>query len=104
MFGKPEWFRKKRFGWGLHPVTRQGWIYAAIWGGVISLPVVMLVSRQQTPEALIWFALSTGALIWDSRHIMKQMDDARLAEPPTPEQPHATADYDLYIGDDDQVA
>ena len=29
MFGKPNWFRPKTFGWGLTPITWQGWAYTA---------------------------------------------------------------------------
>ena len=28
MIGKPEWFeRRKYLGWGIHPKTKEGWIY-----------------------------------------------------------------------------
>jgi len=32
MFGKPEWFKRRKYGgWGLYPVTWQGWVYIAIF-------------------------------------------------------------------------
>lgn len=32
MFGKPEWFKRRKYGgWGLYPVTWQGWLYIAIF-------------------------------------------------------------------------
>ncbi len=31
MFGKPEWFERRRYsGWGLVPKTREGWAYLAL--------------------------------------------------------------------------
>ena len=35
MFGKPQWFREKKLGWGLTPVTWQGWVYALVWAAVL---------------------------------------------------------------------
>lgn len=38
MFGKPHGFKPRRFGWGLTPVSWQGWIYV-LWtlGKVMSI-------------------------------------------------------------------
>jgi hypothetical protein len=38
MFGKPRWFKPKRFGWGLTPVSWQGWIYVLVWIVVLLIP------------------------------------------------------------------
>lgn len=36
MIGKPEWFtRRKWAGWGLFPVTWQGWLYVAVFVAAI---------------------------------------------------------------------
>ena len=66
MFGKSEWFRPKAIGWGLHPITWQGWAYSLAWIGVIAAPFVALVARKQAPEAMIWLTASLGALGWTS--------------------------------------
>jgi len=42
MFGKPNWFRPKTFGWGLTPITWQGWAYTAVWGGLLVAPFSLL--------------------------------------------------------------
>jgi len=89
MFGKPHWFRKKKIGWGLTPITFQGWAYAVTWAAVLVIPFAMLVLRHQAVEAMIWLTVAGGFLLYDVRHIMVAM------EPP------AAADDVLYIGDDE---
>ena len=38
MFGKPEWFARRKYGgWGLTPKTREGWLYI----GAIILPLAI---------------------------------------------------------------
>ena len=54
MFGKPEWFVKRQAGWGLQPVTWQGWVYTLAWAGLIGAPLIALLARQQWAEAGIW--------------------------------------------------
>ncbi len=89
MFGKPQWFRRKKVGWGLRPVTVQGWLYTAAWSAVLALPFATLVLRNQPAEALIWLAAACVLLVYDVRQIMAVM---------TPSQP---AEDVLYIGDDE---
>jgi hypothetical protein len=71
MFGKPQWFRPKTIGWGLVPITWQGWLYTGGWGGAIALPFLTLVARHQPLEAMIWMALSIGALACDVWQILR---------------------------------
>ena len=95
MFGKPHWFRKKTVGWGLTPVTFQGWAYAGVWAAILVLPFAMLVMRHQPVEGLIWLAAAGGFLIYDIRHIMVAM------KPPAPPEPAENAEDVLYIGDEE---
>ena len=74
MFGKPDWFRKKRFGWGLSPKTWQGWIYALVWCVVLVGPFHLLLWSRGIVEAMIWLSAAIGALTWDVRLIIKEMD------------------------------
>ena len=31
MIGKPEWFSRRKYGgWGLYPVSKEGWMYIAL--------------------------------------------------------------------------
>ena len=45
MFGKPHWFRPKRFGWGLTPVTWQGWVYVLVWIAVLLGAYLLLLTQ-----------------------------------------------------------
>lgn len=102
MFGKPQWFRPKAIGWGLTPISWQGWIYTALWVAAISGPFVLLIGRQQPMEALAWMGLGLGALAYDVRQILLSMNPPKAA-------PAATAaaakreDNVLYIMDDSQT-
>jgi len=73
MFGKPHWFKPKTFGWGLTPITWQGWIYTLIWTAVLVVPFILLQSRFQFVEAFIWLTASIVALTLDVWHIRKKM-------------------------------
>jgi len=73
MFGKPEWFRPKRFGWGLTPITWQGWVYTAIWSLVMIVPFLLLLLRSQSPEAMLWLTATIALLLWDVYLILRAM-------------------------------
>jgi hypothetical protein len=73
MFGKPEWFREKTWGWGLTPITWQGWVYTAIWVTVMVIPYLYLLRWERWPEAHIWLTAWVIALVWD----VKQIIDAK---------------------------
>ena len=72
MFGKPEWFKEKQFGWGLVPVSSRGWLYTGVWSVVIVAPFLVLLSMVKIPESLVWMGVSIGALTLDVRSIIKQ--------------------------------
>lgn len=93
MFGKPNWFRKRKKSWGLVPISFQGWAYALAWVAVLAIPFTALVLRHQAIEAMIWLVAAGGLLMYDVRHIMVAMQQPSVAD--------AEADDVLYIGDDD---
>jgi hypothetical protein len=76
MFGKAEWFRPKATGFGLHPVTWRGWLYALAWGAVIGTPFIGLMARHQGPEAVVWLLAALGMLSWDVRGIRRGFADS----------------------------
>lgn len=44
MIGNPKWFKRRKYGgWGLFPITWQGWVYTIVLVGItfllVSLPV-----------------------------------------------------------------
>ena len=69
MFGKPQWFRYKRVGWGLHPISWQGWAYTAAWTAVMLAPFMVLLTSRGAMEALVWLTASIALLVWDVRQI-----------------------------------
>jgi hypothetical protein len=77
LLGRPEWFARKQRGWGIAPVTWQGWGYAVTWSLVIGVPfLVLLLARHRAPEAAIWLVGSLGMMVWDVRKLA-----GRLAAP-----------------------
>jgi len=103
MFGKPRWFRPKAIGWGVVPITWQGWGYSAGWTAAILSPFMLLVSREQPLEALAWLGIGIGALAWDVRQIRSGMGlpPSRRATPAPAAVPSAAKHDDnvLYIMD-----
>jgi hypothetical protein len=101
MFGKPHWFRDKAIGWGLRPITWQGWLYSALWVAAIAGPFVLLIGRQQPLEAMTWMALGLGALMVDVRQILLAMNPPQAV--PVASAPAKREDNVLYIMDDSQT-
>jgi hypothetical protein len=102
MFGKPEWLRDKKVGWGLKPVTWQGWAYTAAWGAAIAGPFAVLLARTDGVEmsyrltsAAVWLAVTMAGLVWD----VWQIKRVRNAPPPAVKKEPV-----LYIGDEDAQA
>ena len=73
MFGKPEWFVPKKFGWGLTPVTWQGWVYAFGWATAIALPFNLLLFTRGWFEATIWMIIMLVWIVADVRLILRAM-------------------------------
>ncbi|MDQ6825367.1 MAG: hypothetical protein M3007_07890 [Candidatus Eremiobacteraeota bacterium] len=60
MTDRRYWFRRKRFGWGLRPASREGWIATAVFvlvdaGGTF---VLMPFVARSRPWILIAWAFS----------------------------------------------
>lgn len=99
MFGSPEWFKPKAIGWGLTPVSWQGWAYTLAWVTVIGMPFGLLLLRGQSMESMAWLAVTGAALIYDVRDILRKMQRANFNETvagTAPAVPHSDV---LYIGD-----
>lgn len=103
MFGKPQWFRPKAYGWGLAPVAWQGKVYSGCWAAVLAVPFVILLSRGQTVEALAWLSLSAGALVYDVREILRLIRNPQSTSPATTAAVAPREENVLYILDDDET-
>ncbi len=106
MFGKPNWFRPKAFGWGLTPVTWQGWTYTAVWAGLLAAPFSLLMMRLQWVEGLAWLGCGMGLLLYDVRSILNAMkppvvgkpkEDVLYIGPETGAAEFATRKYDMRL-------
>lgn len=75
MFGKPAWFIPKAFGWGIHPVTWQGWVWLAGWLAVMLLPYAVFLSDKPTrwTEGFIWLTAMAAVMIFDVWQILAAM-------------------------------
>lgn len=71
MFGKPQWFKPKTFGWGLTPVTWQGWIYTLVWAVALLGPYLWLLFRLGIWPASLVEGLLIGLLVADTWHILR---------------------------------
>ncbi|MCE5270966.1 hypothetical protein LLH00_06740 [bacterium] len=79
MLGKKDWFRRKDMGWGIEPVTWQGWVYMLVF-------IAFLLLITNGPEA--WFfkprARSIAAASWvvlflaDVIHLWFAVGDGRI--------------------------
>jgi hypothetical protein len=98
MFGRPQWFRPKMIGWGLVPITWQGWLYTGAWTGTMVLPFLLLLGRHQPVEAMAWMALTTGALVSDVWQILRALRGPSGSGPVTT-SPAKPTDNVLYIMD-----
>ena len=101
MFGKPQWFRPKAIGWGLTPITWQGWGYTTLWAAAIAGPFVLLLASGKPVESLIWASLGLGALVYDVRQILIAMNPPKPAA--VAAAPAKPDDNVLYIMDDSQT-
>ncbi len=107
MFGKPEWFVPKRFGWGLTPVTWQGWVYTGIWAAVLSLPFVALLLTKGWVEAVVWMVVMMVLLVVDVKFIlaaMKRQEEEKevfriMDEEETRTEAAETGKFAMHVGD-----
>lgn len=79
MLAKPQWFRRRQYGgWGIHPVTWQGWVYIA----GIMFPLIAFHSIPIWSDTLrVWV---TGGwvlfLLLDVGHVMIAIADDEREE------------------------
>lgn len=72
MIGKQEWFTRRKYGgWGIYPVTWQGWVYLALF-------ILPFAAFQALPwwsvELRVGVTIAWGALLlFDTLHIMATM-------------------------------
>src|SRR5262249_24112802 len=88
-------FKPKTLGWGVYPVTWQGWVWTGSWAAVMLLPFFGFISQHDmTVEALIWLAASISVMLLDVWQVLRAMNPpavrpapARPAPRPPPRRP-----------------
>jgi hypothetical protein len=72
MFGKPQWFtRRKYLGWGIMPVSWQGWAYTLLL--VAPLVIVQFVPGLSQNARTIFIAVWLVVVFAEVSHIMIRM-------------------------------
>lgn len=56
MIAKKEWFRPRIFGWGLRPVTREGWLY-------ISIAVLLFIAALNLPISKLGRVITASVIM-----------------------------------------
>jgi len=65
MFGKIEWFQTSKNKAIITPVSWHGWAYLGGMAAAVLAPLKLLLAIGHTPEAFIWFLVSSGVAAFD---------------------------------------
>lgn len=49
----PLWFKRKSYGWGWYPASKEGWLVFAVWAGLLQLIVFRTDDIQSEREMLV---------------------------------------------------
>ncbi|MDD2483060.1 MAG: hypothetical protein PHE32_00205 [Candidatus Shapirobacteria bacterium] len=71
MIGNPKWFTLRKYtGWGLTPITWQGWLYTALFVAPIAiLESISVAQNFKTIFTTVWIII----FLADIFHIMTQL-------------------------------
>jgi cobalamin synthase len=73
MIGNPKWFCLRKYtGWGLTPVTWQGWLYIVVF--IIPIAIINSIPLDQNIKNILTIVLA-GLLIIEILHIMTQIKE-----------------------------
>lgn len=81
MFGKKNWFVAKAFGWGLTPVTWQGWTWLATYFLVMLPPYALFFAQHRYWAAFIWLSFVAAVMLYDVWTILQFIKAPNLAKP-----------------------
>lgn len=51
------WFKRKLYGWGWYPASREGWLVTAIYMAIIIILATAVAEGADTKEWWLFFAL-----------------------------------------------
>jgi hypothetical protein len=67
MFGRPEWFTYRTFGWGIKAKTWQGWAYIGVFVALMVIPNYLPIAsdlKSAIPKAVLALGLIDIISIW----------------------------------------
>lgn len=67
MFGRPEWFTYRTFGWGIKAKTWQGWVYFGVFLALLVGPNYLPIApslKSAIPKIVLFFGLIDVITIW----------------------------------------
>lgn len=76
MYRKAEWFRPKSIGWGLTPITWQGWVWTLGWSAALSFCAIGATFGYLLGGLLAFFVL-LAYLIYDVSVILKEIQESQ---------------------------
>ncbi|PHS17703.1 MAG: hypothetical protein COA78_02975 [Blastopirellula sp.] len=79
--GKPNWFRPKTIGWGLTPVTWQGWLYTLYWALFLCVPFTYFLATENFILAGVWEVCGIGYLSYDAYCILQKIKEQENNQP-----------------------
>lgn len=71
------WFRPRHYGYGVTPVTWEGWTLSAAVAAVVALSVVamnLLVDRSNFAVWILWAAIIAAVVFWFVRVSRRRTD------------------------------
>ena len=80
MFGNPDWFSLSKASGFLVPKSRSAWLYLSAWVAIVLVPLFLMLSGGQLPEAGIWMIISVGMFVFDYRKLLHKKKEQRAWE------------------------
>lgn len=70
---RENWFRPKRVGLGIQPITLKGWMYTLGWTAAIIVPSIFILKIRKPVFGLIWLSAATAAFTVDVWLILRRL-------------------------------
>ena len=83
-----QWFRPKRFGWGVQPISIKGWGYLLLWTAILLVPGFLMVRVRKPIFGFIWISSATVAMTVDVWFILRQIKKAANPSPKLTSKAH----------------
>jgi len=71
------WFQPKRYGYGVTPVTWEGWALTGLLAALLVISIVAMklwVDRSNFVAWIVWAAIAAGVTVWFARVARQRTD------------------------------